>query len=218
MSTLRFRYQTLEFDDTDIHLRTLRDTQEYEDKDDKASDLNIEESNWSLFGVIWPSSKVLAHFMFDYKTENKRILELGCGIGLTSLMLNQQNADITATDYHPEVEEFLKVNTELNDDERIPFTRTGWADNNDLLGKFDLIIGSDVLYERDHIPLLSSFIENHAKEKCEIIIVDPNRGHSPKFVKKMISMGFEYSYEKPEGTEEYLSETFKGRIIHLIRK
>lgn len=218
MSSLRFRYQTLEFDNTDIHLRTLRDTQEYEDKDDKASNLNIMESNWSLFGVIWPSSKVLAHFMFNYKTENKRILEVGCGIGLTSLMLNQKNADITATDYHPEVEKFLKVNTKLNNSEVIPFIRTGWADENDLLGKFDLIVGSDILYERDHIPLLSSFIENHANKECEIIIVDPNRGHTPKFANKMVELGFEYSYTKPSGTEEYLPETFKGRILHLSRK
>ena len=37
----------------------------------------------------------------------KRILEVGCGIGLSSLILNRLNADITATDYHPEAEKFL---------------------------------------------------------------------------------------------------------------
>ena len=33
MSTLRYRYQTIEFGDIDIHLRTLRDRQEYSDDD-----------------------------------------------------------------------------------------------------------------------------------------------------------------------------------------
>ena len=88
MSSLRFCYQTLEFDNTDIHLRTLRDKQEYEDTNDKALNLGIGESNWSLFGVVWPSSEILAHYMFEYEVDNKRILEVGCGIGLTSIMLN----------------------------------------------------------------------------------------------------------------------------------
>ena len=44
---------------------------------------------------------------------DKRILEVGCGLGLASLVLNERSADISATDYHPEVETFLKINTEL---------------------------------------------------------------------------------------------------------
>ncbi len=41
------------------------------------------------FGVVWPSSEVLANFIFDYDFKNKRILEVGCGIGLSSLILNR---------------------------------------------------------------------------------------------------------------------------------
>ena len=102
MSSLRFQYQTYEFDDVDIHVRTLRDKQEFLDNDNVAEKLGISSAQWSLFGVVWPSSEVLAHFMFDFDTKGKRILEIGCGIGLTSLLLNQRKADITATDYHPE--------------------------------------------------------------------------------------------------------------------
>ncbi len=59
--------------------------------------------------------------------------------------------DITATDYHPEAEKFLDINTELNKDDEIPFIRTCWSNEyQEELGKFDLIIGSDLLYERDH--------------------------------------------------------------------
>jgi len=42
--------------------------------------------------------------MLDYKTEGKRILEIGCGIDLSSLLLNEKHADITVNDDHPEVE------------------------------------------------------------------------------------------------------------------
>ena len=153
MSSLRVRYQTIEFDNVDIHVRTLRDRQQFSDDDGIAEDLGISSATWPLFGIIWASGEVLAHLMFDYDIEGKRILEVGCGIGLTSLMLNQRDADITATDHHPEAGSFLRQNVRLNAGEPIPFERTGWGDEADQLGRFDLIIGSDLLYESEHAEL-----------------------------------------------------------------
>lgn len=154
MSTLRYRYQTIEFGDIDIHLRTLRDRQEYSDDDGVAARLGIHSSNWSLYGVVWASGEMLARLMLEHEIEGKRILEVGCGIGLASLVLNHRDADITATDYHPNVEAFLEENTRLNNGRKIPFVRTGWGDKLTELGEFDLIIGSDLLYEYDQAELL----------------------------------------------------------------
>ena len=123
---LRFQYTTYEFGHNDIHLKTLRNTQEYSDPDGLAAAAGISSANWSLFGVVWPSAIVLANHMFDYGYENLRILEVGCGIGLTSLLLNHLKADISAMDYHPEVATFLESNAELNGDPKIPFMRLDW--------------------------------------------------------------------------------------------
>jgi len=216
MPSLRFRYRTIEFGNSDIHLRTLRDRQQYADKDNVASNLGISSANWPLFGIIWDSSKVLANFMFEYKIQNKRILEIGCGMALSSHMLNQRNADITATDYHPEVESFLLSNVLLNEGKEIPFIRTGWGDKDSGLGKFDVVIGSDLLYESDHVGLLSNFIHNHTQDHCEVIIVDPGRGNHARFSKKMISLGYSHSQSKPENIS-YLSKPFKGQILQYQR-
>jgi predicted nicotinamide N-methyase len=216
MSSLRFQYQTFEFDDFDIHVRTLRDKQQYLDIDNVADNLGISSAQWSLFGIIWPSSEILAHFMYDFEIKGKRILELGCGIALTSLMLNQRKADITATDYHPEVEAFLLKNVILNDAVSIPFVRTGWADIISDLGKFDLIVGSDLLYEQEHADLLSGFIDQHAKQKCEVIIVDPGRGRHANFSKKMVKLGYSHKQFKPEQAD-YLAQEFKGQILRYNR-
>ena len=94
-SSLRVRYQTYEFGDTDIHLRTLRNNQEFSDDEHIAEDLGILSASWPLFGIVWPAGQVLAHLMMDQQIKGKRILEVGCGMALTSLMLNQRNADIT---------------------------------------------------------------------------------------------------------------------------
>ncbi|MDQ7090619.1 MAG: methyltransferase domain-containing protein [Methylococcales bacterium] len=213
---LRVRYQTIEFGNVDIHLRTLRNKQQYLDVDDIAQNLGISSAIWSLFGVVWPSSEVLAHFLFDYDIAGKRILEVGCGIGLTSLMLNHRHANITATDYHPEVESFLVENTRLNKGNKIPFVRMSWNNEDSDLGKFDLIIGSDLLYEGDHVGLLSDFINQHATPHCEVIIVDPGRSYHGRFSKKMVTLGYSHSHSKAENTD-YLSDPFRGQILRYQR-
>lgn len=216
MNTLRLCYQTIEFGKIDIHLCTLRDKQEFHDPQGIADKLGISSAAWPIFGVIWPSSLVLAHFMSDYETTSKRVLEVGCGMALSSLLLNKRHADITATDYHPESHKFLNRNTTLNGDERIPFEQTDWASNNDNLGLFDLIIGSDLLYEDEHIELLSTFINTHALPACEIIIVDPGRGRKNKLISRMNHFGFSSTKLKPSHTD-YLESEFKGDIIKFSR-
>ena len=216
MTNLRLCYQTVEFGNTDIHLCTLRNKQEFHDPEGVAEKLGICSASWPIFGVIWPSSLVLAHFIFDYETSSKRILEIGCGMALSSLLLNKKCADITATDYHPEANTFLQRNALLNKDKAIAFELVDWADNNDNLSLFDLIIGSDLLYEDSHIELLATFIQSHSKPSCEVIIVDPGRGRKNKLSTRMEKFGFTSTHLKPDQTD-YLDQEFKGWILKFER-
>ncbi|MYM64878.1 methyltransferase [Pseudomaricurvus sp. HS19] len=215
-SPLRVRYQTIEFGDTDIHLCTLRDRHQFSDPDGIAAKLGICSAAWPIFGVIWPSSLVLANCMLDHATEGKRILEVGCGMALSSLMLNKQQRDITATDNHPEVGTFLARNTSLNGDDPIAYERTDWSDDDDSLGLFDLIIGSDLLYEDQHIRQLADFIDNHAQPTCEVIVVDPGRGRKNKMRQRMEQLGYHSEQNSPSHTD-YLDTPFKGHILRYWR-
>ena len=216
MTKPRLSYQTVEFGKIDIHLCTLRNRQEFHDPVGVAESLGISSAQWPIFGVVWPSSKVLAHYISDYDTGSKRILEIGCGMALASLLLNKQHADITATDYHPESGIFLARNALLNEDEPISYKQVDWGDTEDDLGLFDLIIGSDLLYEEQHIALLANFIEDHSNQACEVVIVDPGRGRKNKLSARMIEFGYSSTEEKPSHTD-YLSEEFKGRILKYFR-
>lgn len=216
MTELRLCYQTVEFGKTDIHLCTLRNRQEFHDPTGIAEALGIGSALWPLFGVVWPSSVVLAHYVADFDTGSKRILEVGCGMALSSLLLNKQNADITATDYHPEVETFLQRNASLNGDADIEFERTGWADGNDSLGLFDMIIGSDILYENEHVELLANFINEHSTTTSVVIVVDPGRGRSNQLIREMLKFGYTSSRSKPVHTD-YLDAEFKGHILKFER-
>ncbi len=217
MSSLpRICYQTIEFGDVDIHVRTLRDHMQYMDVDGVAENLGISSATWPIFGVVWTSGRILAYHMADFEIAGKKILEVGCGIGLASLVLNHRLADITATDHHPEAEAFLLENIFLNKGKKIPFYRMGWEDKGGLLGRFDLVIGSDLLYERGHAEILSRFIDQHANPHCEVILVDPGRGNQGRFSRNMTALGYSNSGYTPDNAA-CAGLLFKGRILTYLR-
>ena len=216
MPPVRVNYQTIEFENIDIHIRSLRDKQQYSDPLGEADALGISSAQWPLFGIVWESSRILAHEMEHFAFEGKRILEVGCGIGLSSLLLNSRHANITATDIHPEAGSFLAENARLNNCVKIPFLRTDWKDPCDGLGKFDVIIGSDILYEKAHIELLSDFIHRHTDAKCEVILVDPGRSNHAAFSKEMVRLGYSHTQYNSD-YNKLKTGVFKGKILRYLR-
>ncbi len=217
MKPVRIRYQTFEFGSLDIHIKSLRDKQQFLDSFGEAEGMGISPSQWPLFGVVWESSEILAEKMLEFDIKGKRILEIGCGMALSSLLLNSRDADITATDYHPEVASYLADNVKLNNGKEIPFLRTGWENLADeSLGEFDALIGADILYERQHVNLLTDFIHRHSKPECEVIIVDPGRGHHAPFSKRMVELGYSHSQYQPPQLDSQ-KHAFKGQVLTYVR-
>jgi predicted nicotinamide N-methyase len=164
-----------------------------------------------LFGVVWDAGRALAELMANYPVEDLRVLEVGCGIGLASHLLNARSADITATDHHPEAGIFLRANARLNDEPDIPFVRADWSGTT-RLGRFDLVIGSDLLYEAGQVELLPGFIDAHANPQCLVLIVDPGRGQCGRMDKRMTSFGYVAS------RSDASSGDFRGRLLRYDRR
>ncbi|MEO7945749.1 MAG: hypothetical protein ABIR56_01350 [Polaromonas sp.] len=57
--------------------------------------------------MLWPSGRVLVHVMLTYQFDGQRILELGCGLALASVVLHRRGGDITASDCHPLAADFF---------------------------------------------------------------------------------------------------------------
>lgn len=199
MPPLRFRYQTIELGDLDVHVRTLRDRQQFSDDDGEADRRGISSANWPLFGVLWDASAVLAKAVAEYPFAGARVLEVGCGIALPSLVLRQLGADVTATDQHPEAEKFLAFNAALNAGGPVPFVLASWDEPGVVLGRFDLIIGSDLLYERGQPASLAAFINAHATERAVVLYADPGRGMAGAFGTELAMYGFAQDGELPVG-------------------
>jgi predicted nicotinamide N-methyase len=210
------KFETLSLGGQDYRIRSLLDRQQFSDPDGSAERAGISSATWPLFGLVWPSSRILAGAMSDFSMEGKRILEIGCGLALASLVMQRRGGDITASDCHPLAAAFLAENLCLNAMAPIPFQTGNWADRDPDLGRFDVIIGSDLLYERDQPDILSRFIDRHSRPDVEVIIVDPDRGNRAKFSRDMVDLGYAHTEERA-ATRQDSGEPYKGRILNYRR-
>lgn len=216
MGPYKTKLETVSVKGVSYQIQTLLDKNQFYDIQNKARNLGIHSNEWSYFGMLWPSAHVLAEEVTKYPLQGIKILEAGCGIGLASLVAQRQQADITASDFHPLVEEFLVENARLNGLPPISYKKADWGDRNTLLGQFDLIMGSDLVYDKKHPTLLSGFIDRHLKESGKVLLVVPGREHCSKFIKEMVELGFtkteeRFVYPNREAT------TCRGRVLKFQR-
>jgi predicted nicotinamide N-methyase len=206
-------------------IRSLLDKQQFADPLGEAAAQGISSAFWPLFGLVWPSGEQLAAAMVLRPVlAGERILEIGCGLALASLVSHRRGANITASDCHPLTRAFLQANASLNALSEVPYCHGPWLGSQlvsshgpNVLGRFDLIIGSDVLYERDEAGVLTQFIARHAAPTGEVLIVDPNRGHRVPFHRRMAGLGYTLTETPLTGTD-YHGAHYRGRLLHYRRQ
>jgi predicted nicotinamide N-methyase len=213
----------------DLIIRSLLDRQQYSDPLGQAQRLGISSATWPLFGLPWPSGLQLAACMAVRPVNaSERILELGCGLGLPSLVSHRRGADITASDCHPLAGGFLLENLELNQLQPMKYRHGDWAEpgasdaNGKALpmpvtGRFDLIIGSDLLYERDVSGALAGFIGRHAMPRSEVWIVDPDRSNRSAFNRLMREQDFDLKESRLDQAATAHARAYKGRLLTYVR-
>lgn len=205
-------------------IRSLLDKQQFSDPLGAAEALGISSAAWPLFGLLWPSGAQLAQRMASRPLlTGERVLEIGCGLGLASLVCHRRGMDVTASDCHPLAPAFLLENLRLNGLPPLKYRTGQWgadaaAGTGAVQGQFDLIMGSDVLYERDARASLASFLDRHAGQGAQIWIVDPNRGNRSTFHKQMAVHRFEVVEERLDHPALEDRPAYKGRLLIYQRK
>ena len=95
---------------------------------------------------LWPAALALAEALPE--VGGLRVVELGCGLGVPSLVGAARGADVTATDWSEEAVELLRTNAKRNGlrlRAEVRDWREAWAD------RFDLVLAADVLYEQRNV-------------------------------------------------------------------
>ena len=104
---------------------------------------------------LWPAATALAEALPD--VAGLRVVELGCGLGVPSLVAAARGAEVTATDWSDDAIELLRANAERNGlalAAEVRDWRRAWPE------RFDLALAADVLYEQRNVePVLARLRE-----------------------------------------------------------
>lgn len=120
----------------------------------------------------WSSGILLAMDIPKLKG-NLRILELGCGLGLASVVAAKLGHDVTCTDVVEETQWYVG-HTARSAGSKIP----KWTTIENITGLFDHIMFSDILYTSfrndKKMDALIDFMESHLAPNGEIYFVESN--------------------------------------------
>ena len=97
----------------------------------------------------WEASLLLSEYLLSLPLAGNRVLELGAGTGIASIVAHKLGAQVLSTDGSEQVIQKLQHNFKLNDSE-IETKTLWWGENDPILERhFDFIIGADITYDVD---------------------------------------------------------------------
>jgi predicted nicotinamide N-methyase len=177
---------TLPIGSFDVKLTTIVNIDElYDALIEKGSEHeDVKDERIPYWAELWASAIGMSRYLVDNQliTKNTAVLEIGCGLGLPSIIAGLQEAkQVILSDYLQEALDFAQHNWSQNVLDKKPILKCmDWRTPEPSIAA-DLLLASDVAYEkRAFEPLLNAF-KTLVKPKGRILISEPNRPVSKDF-------------------------------------
>lgn len=112
-----------------------------------------------FWGKIWEAGIFLAAYLAAQPVvPERRILEIGAGVGVSGLFAAAFGHQVTLSDYQDEILDFTRANALLNDLHHVPILKIDWRE---FVPRepYDCIVGSEVVYHRPSYDALVQFLD-----------------------------------------------------------
>lgn len=158
---------------------------------------------------IWPSAISLAEYILDnrYEFMDKKVLEIGCGLGLVGIAATAIGADVMFTDHDDHALAYTQINFKRNFKRNASVKRMDWRERH-TTEAYDFILGADILYEKRWLAPVYNVITKKLKLDGCVLIAEPNRTVAGDFF-TMIERG---SYKK----QSWLKRTKVCNKLHSV--
>src|SRR3954470_24446878 len=162
-------------------LRVLQPSESAELPDDGPVEWAPLVPYWS---VLWRSGVALGRELAaGPRLDGRLVLELGCGLGVPSLVAASKGGQVLATDGEEEALEMVERNARENGIE-LATALLSWDASDELLAggdPYDLVLAADVLYERSSVALLLELLPRLGDE---VLLADPGRPAADAFLER----------------------------------
>ena len=135
----------------------------------------VKDERLPYWADVWPASLVLAEWLADQPGNGRTMLELGCGLGLVTLAAMQAGFRVTATDYYEDALLFTQANAHRATGSEPRTRMVDWRSMPRDLGRFDLVVACDVLYEKPNAEWIADAFTQTLASGGSAIMADPGR-------------------------------------------
>lgn len=210
----RFRTVTTEFEVAGRRITLMHpaSAEELINEDEFAVDERL-----PYWADVWPSAIVMARLVGRMEGAGRTLLELGCGAGLVASAAAQAGFAVTATDYYEDATRFAQVNASANAGVAIGARMVDWRNLPGDLGRFDVVVASDVLYERPYGELVAQVFAATLAEGGTGWLTDPGRVGREGFVATCGALGLRVEtvdreeFEYPGAVRKQTIDVFRIR-------
>jgi len=178
------------------------------------------EQNLPYWAEIWPSGLALADLICcqPKRVRGLRVLELGCGLGLTASAAMRAGAQLTVADYSPQTLALCETNVFKNAKRRPTVVRLNWRQSGpallEMIGTgFDVVLAADLLYEARDIEPLLGLIEQVMSCDGLLLLAEPGRPVARRFLAKAHDRGWDGPAERHPGP--WPDPKDRGVIVHI---
>jgi predicted nicotinamide N-methyase len=170
---------------------------------------DVRDERIPYWADLWPSAIALSEHLIKTKVivPGMNVHDMGCGLGLPGIVAGMEGASILFSDYLDEALDFAKQNWNLNCKTSARFEKMDWR-KPDPAFKADLLLASDVAYERRSFEFLPGAFRTLTNPGGKIIVSEPNRMYAQEFFNTLSFQGFKVM--KYEYTTRY--KEFNHRI------
>lgn len=156
----------------------------------------VKDERLPYWADIWPASTILAEHLVSLAESGRQRnggkgLELGCGVGLVTMAAMAAGYDMLATDYYTDALAFTRANAWRNLGREPKTQMIDWRSFPRNARGFDLILASDVLYEKEYAELLPKIFKRALAPGGMTIVADPGRIGVPEFMDECKYTGLE---------------------------
>ena len=131
---------------------------------------------------LWPSAVALARAVARRPLTGRRVIELGCGLGLPSIAAALAGGRVLATDWALDSVAMTARNAQRND-VALDAAAYRWDSPPEPLGPpWSLVLASDVLYEERNGDALLALLPRLTAASGEVWLADPGRLHAEQFL------------------------------------
>lgn len=178
----------------------------------------VKDERLPYWADLWPAARLLATTALEAKSAGRSLLELGCGLGLPTAAAVRAGFDVTSTDYYEDALHMARFNSARVNGVEPKVRMVDWRALPADLGKFDVVMAADVLYERPYGTLVAAAIAATLKPDGEAWIADPGRSGLDVFLEQATVHGLRVvSREEFPYTEgERIKQTIRRFRLKLM--